>query len=273
MKRYYLSADIEGIWGNSDSAYTVRSGAEYEQYRQNMIMEVNLAVSALFANGADEVVINDGHGGMDNLCAAQLDERAMMISAHGAYKEYGMMEGISSDFEGVCLIGYHCRSNTPGVMAHTIWGSQVRCIKLNGKEVGEAALNAHLAWAFGVPVILVSGDSLLKEQLKEEISGNLCYIETKKAVNSLTALNCSKLDLIHQYKTETARSVTENHQIYPEDHYVIDITFHKERNAAFVARVPLSTRPDLCTVRIEGDDYAELYRRMRFMIKIANAFE
>lgn len=50
MKRYYLSADIEGIWGNSDSAYTVRSGAEYEQYRQNMIMEVNLAVSALFAN-------------------------------------------------------------------------------------------------------------------------------------------------------------------------------------------------------------------------------
>lgn len=52
MKRYYLSADIEGIWGNSDSAYTVRSGAEYEQYRQNMIMEVNLAVSALFANGA-----------------------------------------------------------------------------------------------------------------------------------------------------------------------------------------------------------------------------
>ena len=107
MKRYYLSADIEGIWGNSDSAYTVRSGAEYEQYRQNMIMEVNLAVSALFANGADEVVVNDGHGGMDNLCAAQLDERAMMISAHGAYKEYGMMEGISSDFEGVCLIGYH----------------------------------------------------------------------------------------------------------------------------------------------------------------------
>ena len=213
MKRYYLSADIEGIWGNSDSAYTVRSGAEYEQYRQNMIMEVNLAVSALFANGADEVVVNDGHGGMDNLCAAQLDERAMMISAHGAYKEYGMMEGISSDFEGVCLIGYHCRSNTPGVMAHTIWGSQVRCIKLNGKEVGEAALNAHLAWAFGVPVILVSGDSMLKEQLKEEISGNLCYIETKKAVNSLTALNCSKLDLIHQYKTETARSVTENHQI------------------------------------------------------------
>ena len=51
MKRYYLSADIEGIWGNSDSAYTVRSGAEYEQYRQNMIMEVNRFCSVCKRSG------------------------------------------------------------------------------------------------------------------------------------------------------------------------------------------------------------------------------
>ena len=138
MKQIYLSADIEGIWGNSDSAYTMKDGYAYEQYRANMIYEVNLAIQHLFDCGAQRVVLNDGHGGMDNLIPAQMDDRVEMIVSHGAYKEYGMMEGISSDFDGVCFLGYHCRSNTPGVMAHTIWGSQVRSISLNGEEIGES---------------------------------------------------------------------------------------------------------------------------------------
>lgn len=273
MKQIYLSADIEGIWGNSDSAYTMKDGYAYEQYRANMIYEVNLAIQHLFDCGAQRVVLNDGHGGMDNLIPAQMDDRVEMIVSHGAYKEYGMMEGISSDFDGVCFLGYHCRSNTPGVMAHTIWGSQVRSISLNGEEIGESGLNAHLAWYYGLPVIMVSGDSLLKEQLISELKGQVHFVETKKTINSLCALNCSKQQLQQRYAETIKAAMSDHYEIYPEDHYALDITFHKERNASFVARVPLTNQIDRCTVRIEGDNYDELYRRMRFLIKISNAFE
>lgn len=273
MKRIYISADIEGIWGNVDSAYTMKNGYAYEQYRTHMIDETNIAIRTLFNHGVQEIVVNDGHGGMDNLVASQLDDRASLVISHGAYKEYGMMEGISSKFDGVCFIGYHCRSNTPGVMAHTIWGAQVRCIKINGKELGESGINAHLAWYYGLPVLLVSGDSLLNMQLKEELKGNYHFVETKQTINSLCAINCSKQQLIQRYDHEIRQALQDQYEIFPEDHYVIDITFHKERNASFVARIPLTTQIDACTVQIKGNDFDELYRRMRFMIKICNAFE
>ena len=32
------------------------------------------------------------------------------------------MEGLDDSFDGAMFIGYHSRCNSPGVMAHTIWG-------------------------------------------------------------------------------------------------------------------------------------------------------
>ena len=51
MKNIYISADIEGIWGNVNGAYTMPGVPEYEQYRRRMIDEVNIAAKALFKHG------------------------------------------------------------------------------------------------------------------------------------------------------------------------------------------------------------------------------
>lgn len=84
MKKLYISADIEGIWGNGAFAHTAKNGTEYEEYRTNMISEVNLLIDKLFTAGAEEVVVNDGHGNMDNLSASRLDPRACMVVSNGA---------------------------------------------------------------------------------------------------------------------------------------------------------------------------------------------
>ncbi|MFR9256009.1 MAG: M55 family metallopeptidase [Merdibacter sp.] len=65
MKNIYISADIEGIWGNVNGAYTMPGVPEYEQYRRRMIDEVNIAAKALFKHGAQTILVNDGHGNMD----------------------------------------------------------------------------------------------------------------------------------------------------------------------------------------------------------------
>lgn len=154
MKKIYISADIEGIWGNSNPANTSKNGYLYSEYCTNMMNEVNLVIDLLFQNGVEEVVVNDSHGNMDNLLPSKLDPRAAFVSANGAYKEFGMMEGLDDSFDGALFIGYHSRCNSSGVMAHTIWGTMVRKIVVDGKELGESGINRLLANEFGVPVIL-----------------------------------------------------------------------------------------------------------------------
>ena len=88
MKKIYISADIEGIWGNSNPANTAKNGYLYSEYCTNMMNEVNLVIDLVFQNGVEEVVVNDGHGNMDNLLPSKLDPRAAFVSANGAYKEF-----------------------------------------------------------------------------------------------------------------------------------------------------------------------------------------
>ncbi len=267
----YLSVDIEGIWGNGNPKYTMAGTMEYEQYRKNMIDETNLCIDLLFQNGFNEVVVNDGHGGMDNLVSYQLDERASFVSANGAYKARGMMEGIDESFDYVCFIGYHCPANTiDGNMAHTISGAMIHQIRVNGEEASEASLNAMLAWYYHVPIGLVSGDDHLKDILVNEIGNEHQYVETKKSINNQSVLCCSKQQLRERYQHAVENM---NSTYIPEyDYYIMDIEFNYEKNASFVSRIPAVQRLDATTVRIENDDYAALYEFMRFVIKVCNAF-
>lgn len=49
MKKIYISADIEGIWGNSNPANTAKNGYLYSEYCTNMLNEVNLVIDLLLA--------------------------------------------------------------------------------------------------------------------------------------------------------------------------------------------------------------------------------
>jgi D-amino peptidase len=57
------------------------------------------------------------------------------------------------------MIGYHPKAGTSrGVLAHTYCSAAYRCIRINGAEVGEIALDAAVAGEFDVPVICVVSD-------------------------------------------------------------------------------------------------------------------
>ena len=83
MKKIYISADIEGIWGNSNPANTAKNGYLYSEYCTNMMNEVNLVIDLLFQNGVEEVVVNDSHGNMDNLLPSKL---VVYIYGHNLYQ-------------------------------------------------------------------------------------------------------------------------------------------------------------------------------------------
>lgn len=271
MKKFYLSVDIEGIWGNGNPQYTSRHTDEYEQYRKNMIDETNLAIECLFDQGIEEIIVNDGHGGMDNLISYELDPRVSFISAKGSYKELGMMEGLDPSFDGCGYVGYHTKAGTQsGNMAHTISGAVVDKVLIKGNPVSEAQMNTLLASYYDVPLMFIAGDDALHRQIQEDM-GDIPFVETKKSINFMTTLNCSKNELKQRYQKVISSMM--NYPGYIEEPVnTLDIVFLNERNADFVSRIPTVERINNKTVRLTASNYEELYKLARFVIKVSNAF-
>ncbi|MEG2289740.1 MAG: M55 family metallopeptidase [Clostridium sp.] len=192
--KIYISADIEGISGVTNWGFTNEGGHNYERARKLMTEEVNAAIRGAKAAGARDILVNDSHGPMTNILIENIDEDVILIS--GNKKLLGMMEGIDETFDGVFLVGYHGRHNTPGVLAHSYNGSVVSEIKINGEVVGEFEFNSLVAGHFGVPVVMVSGDDVLTSQSKA-FNKNIEAVQVKKAHSRYVA-ECVQPKRVHK---------------------------------------------------------------------------
>ena len=157
--KIYISADMEGVVGAVTGEQLGPGGFEYEKFRQFMTNEVNAAIDAARAAGANEFVISDSHGNGQNLLIDQLPDDVTVIRSWP--REHSMMAGIDDTFDGVIFIGYHASTNnTRGVRAHTMSSANITSVRLNGMTMTEGSINAAIAGHFGVPVIMVSGDDI-----------------------------------------------------------------------------------------------------------------
>src|SRR5947199_4301719 len=79
--------------------------------------EADAAARALFDSGATQVIVVDAHGGGVNLHYEQLDKRCDIVLGSNYEKR---LPGLTSEFAGLLLVGYHAMDNTPNaVIAHT----------------------------------------------------------------------------------------------------------------------------------------------------------
>jgi len=270
--KIFISVDMEGIWGVVSPAHVNNTTDEYQRMRKLMAKEANIVINEAFKNGATEVVVNDSHDTMDNLLIEELDPRAQLVS--GSPKPLSMMQGIDSTFDGIIFVGYHTRCGTPnGIFNHTYMGSTISRVFVNGKEMGECGINAGLGGYFGVPVLAISGDDLLAAQAIEEI-GDIETIVVKKAVNRYVAHNISYNELQKVYE-EKLKKAFENIKSYPIVEYTgnitMDIEFMSEVKAGNAMLLPQAKRIDNKTVRIESDDYLELFMLFRTCMVLGGA--
>ncbi|GAA1328028.1 M55 family metallopeptidase [Leucobacter albus] len=166
--RVYISIDMEGVAGIATMDQVVRGGHGYPRAQHLMTGEANAAISGAFAGGATEVLINDSHGTMDNLIHEDLDPRARVI--FGSPKVDCMAEGIDKGHDVALFIGYHAAAGGPGVIAHT-FSSLFTEVRVNGRAVSEADVNALQAAAAGVPVALLTGDDVICAAISETLPG------------------------------------------------------------------------------------------------------
>jgi D-amino peptidase len=279
--KVYISVDMEGIAGVGHPLPTRRGDSGYSAAVQLMVGEANAAIDGAFRGGATEVLVNDSHGGMHNLPAADIDRRARVL---GGQKVWSMVAGAGpvqpdepSRFGVALFVGYHARAGHPrGTLAHTYTGQTVET-RLNGRLTGEYGLNAAVLGAWGIPVGLVAGD----DALAEEVEGWLPWAE-RVVVKVASGTNAAAsvhpeiaADLVRDAAERAVRraAASDLHVLELGSPVVIEIEFGRAIEADAAAMVPGNVRIGDRGVRIETPEATTAYRGFLTGIRLATIAE
>ncbi|MGI6642604.1 MAG: M55 family metallopeptidase [Bacillota bacterium] len=266
--RVFISVDMEGISGVVDWKQTEYGKEDYGRFRRLMTQEANAAIEGALAAGATSVVVNDSHGGMRNLIIEELNPEAKLIS--GGSKPMSMMEGISDGFDAAFFVGYHSSASSMGVLNHTYTG-RVTHYWVNGMVMGETGMNALIAGYYGVPVVLVTGDSAVTAEahsLLERVE-TVTVKEPRSQFSALCLHPTKARDLIRA-KAEAALSNLEAFKpLIPEAPSTVRLQFHTSGMTDGAAIMPGAMRIDPVTVEFTAPDYLLAYRGARTMMSLA----
>lgn len=158
MQKYMIRSDIEGVSGVVSYEQAEPGKAEYDLGLRMFQSDLVACAEGLLAGGADEVVIYDEHYYGRNIDAAWLPEAVSFIAGKPPYRA-DWAGGLDETFSGMVLLGFHSKYGTPGGLLHHSYELDIRDLDLNGVSVGEIGMETAIAGDFGVPLLLVTGDS------------------------------------------------------------------------------------------------------------------
>ncbi|MCK4579318.1 MAG: M55 family metallopeptidase, partial [Candidatus Marinimicrobia bacterium] len=248
MSKVYISCDMEGCSGIPNHEFCNPAGKFYADAQRYMTDDLLAAIQGLQAAGVEEIVVNDSHWNMTNLRVEQLPLGVSLIS--GGTKIDSMVEGLDSSFDAAVFVGYHSLwGRAKGVLAHTYSG-HITQVLVNGVLVGETGLNGLLAGHHGVPVIHVSGDSQLKEEVAE-LEAKIGYTVTKEGITRL-ASHLYHLEDVHAAITRDVKAAWDQRASIPPlkttSPVEIAVRFKETPMADICQRMPGVRRVDDLTV-------------------------
>jgi len=173
-QRVFIDADAEGLEGifNFDYQSDVIRAIRWNETIKIMTGEINAAIDGLFAGGATEVVVEDLHSGGQTLSARDIDQRARLMAG-------GVVDPLEEDssYSAYVFIGYHPMAGAEkGVLSHGYSLTEIQNIWMNNMLVGEVGARTMYAGAKGIPVIMVSGDAAVCEELHQLVPKAECAV-------------------------------------------------------------------------------------------------
>jgi D-amino peptidase len=270
-----LLYDMEGVSGASSERHThFGSEPEYTAGRTSLTADVNAAVAGLKAAGAAEIVVVDGHGSGNagpDVLEADLLPPARMISRDRPFDIY--MDSYDQSFDAVVAVGMHCGAGHPdGFISHTYTVEDVR-YRVNGVPFDETMILAMGAARFGIPVIMVSGDDQLEEEIERFLPW-IKYATGKRAVSRAKAEPYAREEVsrrIEKAAREALLGLAEAR--LPRDFngpYRFTLTFQSENQAETASELKgAELLDDGLSVEIRAADFEDGYRRSLRLISLA----
>jgi D-amino peptidase len=259
--KVFISSDLEGTAGVVDWDQCVAGGSQYAYYTDLLTGEINAAIEGAMAAGATEFLVNDAHSKMANLRPDALAGRAEYLS--GRYKPMYMMQGLDAGFDAIFLVSYHGSMGSKGsVLSHTYFPAAFAQVTINGVVAGEAGINALVACAYQVPIVLVTGDATTAAETERFCPG----IKTAVVKESITRFSARSLhpeaarDLIRDRARSALAGLATAEPVNITFPATLDISFRTSDYCELSCRVAGIRRTGDLTASITGDDPLELYK-------------
>jgi D-amino peptidase len=257
--RVFISVDMEGVAGVATFDQIIRGGTGYPRAQELMTAEANAAIRGAFAAGADEVLVNDSHGTMDNLLHDRIDARARIL--FGAPRPSCMVQGISAADSLAVFVGYHAAAGAAGVLAHT-FSSNFTELRVNGQPMTEAEVNGLYAASLGVPVGVVTGDDEICDVARKAFPG-VTAVEVKKAAGYSATDSLAPEAARNAIEAAVTAAVSDAASLRAQpapDGLVLEVDFANPLMADYAASVPGTVRVSALTLLGEVPNVDELMR-------------
>jgi D-amino peptidase len=261
--KLYISCDMEGTagicsWMQCDPA----NRHEYPIFRRYMTQEVRAAIDGARSAGVNDVLVNDSHWDMKNLLWDELPPDVRVVS--GGRKPFSMTEGLeNAGAGGAFFTGYHARvGDANGVLAHTYTADSLYNVRMNGIACSEALLNAAMAGIFGIPLLLVSGDRVVVEHVKEHMPW-VTGVIVKEGIGHYATDSITPKAAQAALREGAARAVRDAAQAKPftfEPPITMEIDTTRVEQADFIELMPGFERVSGRTMRFRHDDYRMVFR-------------
>lgn len=261
--KVFIGTDLEGVAGvTTFYVQTSPDGPGYPTSCKLLTLEINAAVEGFIEAGADEILVDDGHG-PGGIIYELLHPKASYIGGRPK-APMSIQNKYTSDADVTVMIGQHAMAGTPdGNLCHTQNSRTVESYILNGKPIGEIAQWVLYHGAQGVPTIFLSGDRAACREIDELIPG-IVTAETKIGLAKNSAICLSKeasRELIRE-KAKLALQQFIEKPVKPiswPGPYILDKTYFTVEIADQVERNnPKALRIAPRTIRIKGDSIMDV---------------
>jgi len=265
--KVFIAVDLEGVAG-----YVQWDPADRGREREFVTEEANAAVQGAFEGGASEVLVTEAHGNMRNIIPERIYSRCSFLS--GKPKPLCHMAGIDRSFHAAMLVGYHAKAGTVrGVMAHTFTGD-ILSLRFNGLEVGELGTDAALAGHFGVPVVLVTGDTATCQEAKD-VLGDVDTVAVKEGISRYAAKCLPPVEartLIREAARKAVKNASSRQPFVIKLPVRVELAFTEPSLADIASYPPFVERVDGRTVGFTAPDFVQafgLFNAVRYLASAA----
>jgi D-amino peptidase len=206
--RILVYHDMEGLAGQDDWRTFLFSHPEkYPDGQKLLAADINAVVDGLFAGGATQVDVVDAHGSGNpdpDLRRDLLDSRANQVFRDKAFDPYVDLTA-PNVYDAVVAVAMHAKTGSHGFASHTI--TLGMDVLLNGKSITESEIVGYSWGRVGVPIIFVSGDDRLRDDLV--VMPWIEFVVTKKATSAST-VELRSVDSVHAEMREKAARAVKN---------------------------------------------------------------
>ena len=239
----------------------------YHQFQQRMTKELVAACDGALEAGAKEIWVKDAHYSGRNILSEKLPKEVKLIRGWSGHY-YSMVQELDSSFDALMMIGYHSMAGKGGnPLAHTMSSAKIDSLYINNQQTSEFLLHGNIAAKNNVPIVFVSGDAGLCEEVKE-VSPNTTTHATMVGIgdSTISIQPSESRNTIHRKVKESLSGDLRSCIWKHSKSFSLKIRFIKQQAAYRASHYLGAELIDPKTVSYKAQDYDDIMRFILFTV-------